>query len=583
MLSQIDEIKSRLNIVDVIQNYVRLQKAGTNFKAPCPFHNEKTPSFMVSPARQIWHCFGCQKGGDAFRFIMEIDGVEFPEALKMLAQKAGVALKKEDPKLKSERTKLCEISETSAKFFEENLQKSDAGKKAKEYLILRGLKPEIIKEWRIGYALNNWDALNKHLTEIGYKLEDAEKAGLIIKGKEKHYDRFRGRIMFPIFDLNGKIIGFGGRIFEEPNREEGKYVNSPQTLIYDKSKVLYGLDKSKVEIRKKDSAIVVEGYMDLIMSYQSGVKNVVAASGTALTQNHLLILKRYTNNLLTAFDMDTAGETATKRSLDLARNQGFNIKVITLGSPANKEKIDPADLVKKSPEIWLKSAENALEITQFYFENALAKFDAKTAEGKAKIAQNFLPELKKITNKIIQAHWISELARKISVKEEDVREELKKIPLAGFDVASRASGPTVAGLPAGGKKDKNREDLVFERMIGLLLRYPEKKFLVETNRDFFEKNHKPRIETIEKIFQNDKSYFESNFPHLMIERENDSEEDPEFEINTCVKDLKAYALRRLLDDISKEIIQAETAGDEEKLTVLSRQFNDCSNKLLEIN
>ncbi|MBI2450853.1 MAG: DNA primase [Parcubacteria group bacterium] len=596
MLSQIEEIKSRLNIVDLIQGYIRLNKAGTNFKAVCPFHNEKTPSFYVSPARQIWHCFGCQKGGDVFRFLMEIEGVDFPEALKTLAQKTGVILKKENKEISSEKNRLYGINETAVKFFQENLEKTPAGQKAKEYLISRGLKSQTIKEWRLGYALNNWDSLIKNLSAIGYKLEDVEKTGLIIKSNQppaasrqplnKHYDRFRGRIMFPIFDINEKIIAFGGRIFAESSealaKEESepvaKYINSPQTLIYDKSQVLYGLNKSKVEIRKANSTILVEGYMDLIAVWQAGFKNVAAVSGTALTDHHLLILKRYTDNLLTAFDMDEAGERATKRSLNLARSRGFNVKIITLGLPNAGEKIDPADLIKKSFEAWKKSVEEAREITQFYFENIFARFDAGSPEDKAKIAQNLLPEIKIIPNKIIQAHWIGELAKKINVREEDIREELKKTKKTeeiGETFISRANKT----------EKKSRQDLLFERLVALFLKYPEKKSLIARSSDFLRAHQASYIKDLDELLNNQPNHSDlySQFSHLLVlDDEENSDFDPEIEINECLKELKGYCLRQTLNDLSKKIIQAEKEKNEENLAIFSRQFNEFSSQLIEL-
>ncbi|HHE76738.1 MAG TPA: DNA primase, partial [Candidatus Parcubacteria bacterium] len=346
--SPIEEIKSRLDIVDVIKDYMKLEKAGANYRGLCPFHAEKTPSFFVSPARQIWHCFGsCSEGGDIFKFIMKIENVEFGDALKILAKRAGVELKRESPELKTERNKLYDISELACRFFETQLQESRAGREAKKYLLDRGLSEESIKKWRLGYAPDSWQGLSDFLVGRGFSREEIEKAGLSLKSSKtgRRYDRFRGRIIFPVINLASQVIGFGGRIFRGGENNEAKYINSPATILYDKSRVLYGLDKAAMEIRKEDACILVEGYMDVILVSQAGLKNVVATSGTALTQFHLKILKRYSNNLLTAFDMDVAGNSATKRSIDIDQRFGFNIKIVDMPG-----RDDPADIASKSPE-----------------------------------------------------------------------------------------------------------------------------------------------------------------------------------------------------------------------------------------
>ena len=363
---------------------------GANYRARCPFHSEKKPSFFVSPARQIWHCFGaCSEGGDIFKFVMKIEGVEFGDALKILAQKAGVELKKERPELKTARRRLYEICELACRFFEKQLQESSAGREAKEYLLNRGITKETIREWRLGYAPDNWQALCDFLVGRGYLREEVRKAGLALKSEKtaNFYDRFRGRIIFPIFDLHSRVIGFGGRIFKksktESEEEPAKYINTPTTLLYDKGKVLYGLNRAGVEIRKRDFCILVEGYIDAIMVSQAGFKNVVATSGTALTNFQLKVLKRYSDNLLTAFDMDIAGDSATKRGIELAQSLGFNIKIITM--PQEK---DPADIIFQDSKQWERLVQTPKSIHDFYFDTTLSRFDKNTLEGKKEISKN---------------------------------------------------------------------------------------------------------------------------------------------------------------------------------------------------
>ena len=459
--SPIDEIKNRLDIVAIVGSYIKLQKAGANFRALCPFHSEKSPSFFVSPSRQIWHCFGCAKGGDIFGFIREIENLEFGDALRILAQKAGVELKREKPELKTERQRLYEICELSALFFEKQLKESNSGKAAKEYLLSRGIKEESVKKWRIGYSPNILQGLSDFLVGKGYKREEISRAGLSVKNEQgSFYDRFRSRIIFPVFDLNSQIIGFGGRVFGE-NEKVAKYVNTPNTLLYDKSRVLYGLNLAKMEIRKREVCILVEGYTDVILVSQAGFQNVVATSGTALTPHQLSILKRYSENLLTAFDMDLAGDSATKRGVDLAQAMGFNIKVVLL--PAGS---DPADIASKSSELLTGLIEGARSILDFYFETTFSRTDPKMPEGKKEISKILLPVIKKIPNNIERSFWIQQLAKRLEVKEEDVAEELKKVkgPQDGYYLTPKEA-------PSFPKK--SRRELLEERLLILILKFPQ--------------------------------------------------------------------------------------------------------------
>jgi len=578
--SPIEEIKNRLDIVDVIRNYIKLEKAGANYRALCPFHSEKKPSFFVSPARQIWHCFGCSKGGDMFRFIMEIEGVEFGDALRILAQKAGVELKKEDPKIKTQRRRFYEINQLACKFFEHQLEKSQAGQEAKKYLLKRGLKEETIKEWRLGYAPDVWRGLSDFLVGKGYKREEIEKTGLCLKSEKtgNYYDRFRGRIMFPVFNLSSQVVGFGGRIFKQKtrpdNQEEAKYINIPNTLLYDKSRILYGLHKAGLATRKEDFCILVEGYIDVIMAHQAGTENVVATSGTALTPHHLNLLKRYSENIFTAFDMDIAGNSATKRSIDLAQAMGFNIKVITMPQDS-----DPADVVAENPEKWKELIKNAKSIYDFYFENTLSKFDKNTLEGKKEISKILLPVIKKIPNKIEQTVWIQGLADVLGVKEEDVLEELKKVKVERLEEKKETSS-----LKQNQALPKNRKELLEEYLLSLLFKNPD-------NLKFIEKEHmnflSPVACEIIALFRKHGREIEKNLPENLKEPVNfislraeveeiESEEELEKEFQNCLKEIKTLFLRNKLAEISKEIKKAEKEHNFQKLQGLIQKFNSYS-------
>ena len=570
--SPAEEIKNRLDVVEVIGSYIKLQKVGANYRAVCPFHSEKKPSFFVSPSRQMWHCFGaCSTGGDIFKFVMKIEGLEFPDALKMLAQRAGVELKKASPqsaRLRSEKERLYAVSELAAKFFEKQLE-SKIGQQAKKYLLDRGISQESIKKWRLGYAPNNWQGLSDFLIGRGYKEKEIMKVGLIVRkeGNNKTFDRFRSRIMFPIFDLNSKVVGFTGRIFGE-SKEVAKYVNTPNTALYDKSRILYGLDKAKVVVRKQNKCILVEGQTDVIMSHQAGVENAVATSGTALTSFQLAILKRYSDNLITAFDMDIAGDSATKRGINLAQSQGFDIRVIIM-----LQGKDPADIVSENPENWKDLVDKAESITDFYFKTAFSKYDAETPEGKKEISKILLPVFKRMPNKIEQAHWIQKLAEKIGIKEEAIETEMKKTreeKLDYFPEQTTNAAPVV----------KSRKQMLEERILSLVLKSPQNLSLVnqahfslfsnQTKAIFTDFRKEPNLFINRNVSPEVKDFLnELCFRAEMGEEEVDVEED----IETCLREMQSLCSREELDRISQEIKKAEQEKDSQKVNSLTGEFH----------
>lgn len=570
--SPIEEIKNRLDIVDVIGSYIKLHKAGANYRAVCPFHNEKKPSFFVNPARQIWHCFGsCGTGGDMFKFVMMIENIEFGDALRLLAKKAGVELKREDPKIKTERQRVFEITELACLFFEKQLESSLAGKEAKEYLLKRGIKEESIKKWRLGYSPDIWDSLLKFLISKGFRTEEVQRAGLCLKSEktQNYYDRFRGRIIFPIFNLSSQIIGFGGRIFRGDKRfdgqDEAKYINSPATILYDKSQTLYGLNNAGIAIRKNDKCLLVEGYTDVIMTSQSGIENVVATSGTALTSYQLKILKRYSENLYTAFDMDLAGGSATKRGIDLAQAEGFNIKVITM--PQGK---DPADVALENPKIFKGLIKEAKSIHDFYFNDVLFRFDKNTIEGKKNISKVLLPIIKKIPNKIEQNIWVKNLAEVLQTREEDVMEELFKtkleqstsFPLRDDDSENKRLMP------------KNRKELLEERLISLLFKFPQGIDLIgQEDLKLFSLETVKIIDYLKNKSQSTNSDLSSKIEQLSFGSEMEvCDIDPKEEFNCCFKELKFLTIKSKLTEICRDIKVAEQEKNTEKVQQLVQQF-----------
>lgn len=548
MNSEIEQIKSRLNIVDVVGEYIKLEKAGINYRALCPFHNEKTPSFFVSPSRQMWHCFGgCNEGGDIFKFVMKIEGIEFIDALKLLAKKAGVQLKTSSKKyeeIKTQREKLLDICKKATIFFSTQLNKSKTGLEAKDYLMKRGLKEETIKEWKIGYAPSTWDSLCNYLIGLGYERKDIIDAGL---ASEKFFDRFRSRIIFPICDFNGQPVGFTGRVFNSD--DEAKYLNTPNTLLYDKSQALYGLDKAKVEIRKNDSCVLVEGNVDCIMSHQSGIKNCLAVSGTALTPAHLGIIKRFSNNLILSFDMDLAGNNATKKGIDMALKNGFNVKVISM----NSEK-DPADIILSSGEDeWKKIIKEAKPINQFYFDLSFKDRDVRSVEDKKKIVSELLPIFKKIDNTIEQTYWIQKLAEKLSIREDDIRQEMKKVNLPKQEVEVQKE-----------KTGKSRKELLEETILSMVLIEPS---MVET----LTEEQKKLFTFLEK---------ENNDSYIIMKSELLKEEDIDIneEWHKCVYEIEKIYKEEKRKKIMADIKEKEKEGSFEEVKKLLLEFNKLTKK-----
>lgn len=584
-MSQIEEVKSRLDIIEVLSGYIKLSKAGSNFKAVCPFHSEKSPSFMVSPSRQIWHCFGCGEGGDIFKFIMKIEGIEFGDALRQLADRAGVILKREDPQIRTERGLMMEICKLATEHFRENLKKNS---EVQEYLKKRGLKKETIDEFKIGYSQDSWDDLLKYLMAKNFKLQDIEKAGLAIKNEKNtssgtgYFDRFRGRIMFPIASSNGDVIAFGGRIFKEKEaREEAKYLNSPQTLIYDKSNVLYGFDGAKVAIRKNNFAVLVEGYMDLIMCHQAGVINAVAVSGIAMTREHLRILKRLTDNLCFSFDMDSAGNMATKRAIDMAMGEEFNVKVITV--PSGK---DPADFILEHPEGWKERVEKAQGFMDFYFDNVFSKNNSDTAQGKKDISKILLGQIKKLKNKIEQSHWISLLAQKIRVKPEVLEEEMARIVVDSYSpLPDNAISKTV-------KDKKTKEELLGERIAACVLKEPNLKRCLDSLEiepilvynvgqliRILKKAEEDIFDEIKKEADHLVDYANQLLLSIEAFEETKSMED---EINFCIKELKSQFIRQRLNEVSLKIQEAEESLDNDLSVKLMQEFRMLGDQLNQI-
>ena len=422
---KLEEIKDRVSIVEVISDYVSLKKAGKNYKGLCPFHSEKTPSFMVNEEKQIFHCFGCNTGGNVFNFLMKMDRLSFPEAARGLARRYGIDLPKikiseADKEENLKREWLFELNELAASYYHNLLINEKEGKEAREYLRQRGIGNDVIIDHRVGYAQNSWDGLLKFLLKKGVPLSRVSEVGLIIPKKAQgFYDRFRGRMIFPIININGKVIGFGGRVLDNTLP---KYLNSPESSIYNKSNSLYGLKVAKDFIRSEDKVIVVEGYFDLLSLNQYGIKNVAATLGTSLTTGHIRILRRYTNNIITVFDADEAGEKAAARSLDILLKHGASPKIAVLPSG-----FDPDSFVKKVGEEGFKEIiAGSIPLIEFAINEVIKRHDASSVEGKVKIIEDVTPILAKIENKIERDIYIQRVSNRLGIKEDTIVSQLRK-------------------------------------------------------------------------------------------------------------------------------------------------------------
>jgi len=420
----LEEIRNHCDIVDIISDYVPLKPAGRNFKGLCPFHEEKTPSFMVSPEKQLFHCFGCGEGGNIFTFITKYEKISFTEAVEILAKKSGIALpenEKKDNILQEKREKLYKINSLASMYFQRCLLKTERGKKVINYLEKRGIESGSVEKYKIGYAPAGWDSLNRFLTKNKFSQGEQAQVGLITQSKNKgrFIDYFRERIIFPIFNYQGKIIGFGGRVLRETLP---KYINSPETLIYKKGNSLYNINFAKEHIRRNKRVIIVEGYTDVLIAQKYGFEEVVASLGTALTIKQIEILKRLTNSALIAYDSDLAGNMATLRSLDLMLKAGMEVKVINLPSG-----YDPADFIgKKGKEAFQSLVDNALSLVNYKLRQLCLKHGFQSVDSKVKIVKDILPTLKAIDSEIELREQIKKISEGLKISEEAILIELKR-------------------------------------------------------------------------------------------------------------------------------------------------------------
>ena len=445
-MSVTDEIKGRIDVVDFISRYVPLQRAGRSYKACCPFHQERTPSFVVFPETGTWRCFGaCSTGGDIFSFLMQKENMDFREALQALAQETGVQLPEETGKGESrERDLLYELNEKAALFFRNQLHRSQEGQLARDYLQRRGINAQIAGQFLLGFAPDSWDALRDHLTEAGYSLDALHRADLVKHNAERdsYYDSFRNRLIVPIHDRQGRAIGFGGRVLDD---SLPKYLNTAETPLFHKSSVVYGLDRGYRAIRQAESVVIVEGYMDVIAAHQFGFENVVACLGTALTEEQLRQLHRYTDNFILALDADTAGQQATLRGLNQAR-QALKRKAKPVLTVTGRRQVeqhlehrlsadlrittlpegrDPDDIIRQSPDAWQELIGAATPLVDYYFGIVAKQYDLNSARGKGEAVAELTPLIAELGDEEEQQHYIQRLSRLVRIDERTIEQRVK--------------------------------------------------------------------------------------------------------------------------------------------------------------
>ena len=596
----IAEIKERLNIVDVISSYLQLKKAGTNYKTNCPFHHEKSASFVVSPTRQMWHCFGCGEGGDLITFVMKYENLEFKETLQILADRAGVKLPSYSPQNTEEEKKterLYRANELAAVFYNETLKRSGLAEEARIYARNRGLKIETVDQWLIGFApsgANNRNALETILKKKGYSKEELIASGLVSISDRGSYDRFFGRLTFPIWNTSGRICGFTARILQN-DAKAAKYVNSPETLIYHKSRIIFGLYQAKQEIRKKNELIVVEGNMDVISCHQAGFKNVVGSSGTAFTTEQLSIISRYTKNLKFAFDSDQAGALAAKRALDLALEIGMNVSIIKIEGAK-----DPDELIQKDPKLFERAVAEAPPFLDYFFE--LTFKDGGGTIGQKKVAADLLiPLINKLTDPIEVSHYTKKLAFELNTSEKSIYDTILKEKSERLkNNKTFKTVPKTSSTHTSKGNTLNRTQSLEERIIGYSLfqkdnnTYQNKTLSAVDKEDFSDSNLKEifqaitlssdkSLEAISKNIVQEELSELAKMALFVIESEYEMGTQTDFakEQMQVLKEFKLNSAKTKMESLTAEISKAGKEKDSAKLIRLNQLFMELSKVIKE--
>lgn len=560
MPSDVELIKQKLDIVDFLKSHVNLLPAGKNFKGLCPFHQEKNPSFIVSSERQMWYCFGCNLGGDIIKFVMLYENLEFPEALRFLAEKAGIEITSAGQRDQRQFTVLYELNEAAQRFFANELRNNE---RALAYLKERGLNSDTIEEFGLGFSPGG-DVLTVHLLNKGHQPEDIVRAGLMYKYKGLYRDRFGQRIVFPIVNDIGKVVGFTGRIFDSPaggeNDEVPKYVNSPETPVFNKSKILYGLHKSKPAIVKSKTAFLVEGQMDVLMAWQTGIRNVIAISGTGLTAHHLTKLRRFADTVVVSFDNDESGLKALERSLDIFSSFDFHIKAASLGAFK-----DPAEACVAEPDMLKKAILDAKPVLIYLFETYFAGEGATDIAVQKKIVRRLLQKIKNLTSSVEQNMWLKELARYSGVSEAALTVELEEMDDERRRILSDESETNERLSP------QERIDIIARRILIISLAVEEFRSVIEDNLELFPESYQ---EMIVGSGNNDTAFLELESSYAV------DGVDAEFlkkEFSELMRQLQIEALKRKQANLKKKI--KLVGEDEQQAFDLAREFHNTASQI----
>jgi DNA primase len=585
MSSSTELIKDRLGIADVVGSYIKIEKSGANYKAKCPFHHEKTPSFYISPGRNSYYCFGCGAKGDIFTFVQEFEKVDFIGALKLLAEKAGVELSqfKQNDAEKNEHERLREVLEKSTQAYQDSLLKSGTkeAKEAIEYLKGRGLTDKTIEEWRIGWAPNEWRAVSDVLKRQGVSEADMELVGLVKRAEKGDgiYDRFRSRVIFPLFDASNRVIGYSGRLFGVPDTDGPKYLNSPDTPLFNKSEILYGFNKAKDGIRQWKYAILVEGQMDLLMCHQNGFANTVATSGTSLTRQHLEKIRKISDNIKIVYDADSAGLKATLRAWTAALSLDMDVKIAQL--PAGD---DPASILLSNKETFKDALKHSKHIIEYQLDVLIGQHLEKRKLWQA-VESELLPYVAALTSAIDRAHFIGLISLKVGITEDDLREQLNKTKSIAPDQFSNdqqvTSGLTSSqSTPISNGVSTSRRlqvSSVIDRLAGIAL------WKGDTKKEELRKRlNEILLEPSDVAYA--ESLFESDRTDLAFEAELIYTEDSKLEhgVQELLNELEERVLKERLSDLMHRLATAEKKIEKEEVMKLTAECQDISTRLSQL-